>query len=224
MLTKVKNLLNKEGLLPTTSLIANRIWRKFIYKKQTMVFLNRDLSVGIKHYKVSKRWQVKEFTTDNIPACKAYFEHFISDYNDLLSLGCKSFAAYEHGTGDVIGIIWYSDKDFYDEHYLRYTFTLVPGQVLQFAGEVAEPYRNTQIGANILHKGWEHWISQGKTELTATVASTNSASMRFMFHMKWVEAGKSISSYQLFGYQWNTTESYQEERYSHYQKKKRPTA
>ncbi|OUS24619.1 hypothetical protein A9Q99_23910 [Gammaproteobacteria bacterium 45_16_T64] len=220
-LTKVKDALKEKGFIGLTLLVINKFVRKYIYKHQTIVFLKRDLSVAIKKYRVSKRWQIKEFTLEDMPACNTHFTHFIGDYTDLFSLGCKSFAAYEEETGDIIGIIWYSDVDFYDEHYLKYNFTLVPGQVLQFAGEVAEPYRNTQVGANILHRGWDHWISEGKRELIATVSSVNSASMRFMFHIKWEEAGKSISCHQLFRSQWNKTETYEGERYAHFQKKKR---
>ena len=220
-LAKAKEALRDEGIVGLLQLIVNKLIRKFIYKRQTIVFLKRDLSLDIKQYKVSKRWTVKEFTQENMAACNAHFKHFIKDYTDLFSLGCTSFAAFEEDTGDIIAVIWYSGVDFYDQHYLRYNFTLTPEQVLQFAGEIAEPFRNTQIGANVLHKGWEHWINKGKRELIATVSSVNSASMRLMFHMKWEEVGKSISCHQLFKFQWNNTETYEGERYSHFRKKKR---
>ncbi len=223
-ITKLKEVFHEKGLVELLVFIIQKLTKKFIYKRQSIVFLKRDLSLTTRKYRTSKRWLEREFTRDDISLCNEHFQRFKSDYNDLFDLDLKAFAAFETETENVIAIVWYSDKDFYDQHYLRETFTVSENQVFQFAGEVSEPYRNTQISATVVKLAWEYWNSKGKSELVATVDTTNSPSIRYMFHLGWEEMGKIQHFHQLFRYRWQRMENYTGDNFSQFKKRKKVVA
>lgn len=218
---KLRKALHEKGFLGFVLFVIQKIIQKFIYKRQSIVFLKRDLSLKIRKYRTSKRWHEREFTREDIPLCDKHFLRFKSDYNDLFDLDLKAFAAFETETQNVIAIVWYSDKDFYDQHYLHQTFPVADGQVFQFAGEVSEPYRNTQISATVVSYAWEYWNSKGKTELVATVDTTNSPSIRYMFHLGWEEMEKIQHFHTLFRYKWQRMEYYKGDKFSQFKKRKK---
>ena len=220
-LTKFSNAFFDKGVLEFSKFIGNKLVRKFIYKHQSVAFLRRDMSLDMPKYKVSKRWYIREFTQQDLSSCHQYFPQFISDYSDLLTLSIKAFGAFDPESDNVLGITWYADKDFYDQHYLHQTFYVQNHQVFQFAGVAAEPYRNTQIGVNVMQTALEYWRSNNKTELTTVVDTLNKASMGLLFRVGWEEEGKIQHFYTLFGYQWQKMEFYQAERFAHFKKKKR---
>ena len=220
-IAKLQKAFNEKGIVEFIAFIIQKFTRKFIYKRQSIVFLKRDLSLKTRRYRDSKRWHEREFTRDDISLCDEHFQRFKADYNDLFDLDLKAFAAFETGTENVIAIVWYSDKDFYDQHYLHETFTVSENQVFQFAGEVSEPYRNTQISATVVKLAWEYWNSKGKRELVAIVDTTNSPSIRYMFHLEWEEMGKMQHFHQLFRHQWQRMEYYKGDNFSQFKKRKK---
>ncbi|MBV1921119.1 MAG: hypothetical protein KUG73_10595 [Pseudomonadales bacterium] len=219
-IAKLQKIFHEKGFFEFVSLVALKLIRKLIYKRQSIVFLNRDLSLEMRKYKSSKRWYAREFTRNDIPLCRDHFQRFESDYNDLFDLNLNAFAAFETETDQMIAIAWYADKDFYDQHYLHQTFTVSDHQVFQFAGEVSEPYRNTQISISVIKIAWEYWKAQGKTELTTTVDTLNNASIRYLFHLGWTETGKIQHFHQLFRYRWQRMEHYNGERFIQFKKRK----
>ena len=221
LITKTKRVFHEKGFLGFFIFVAKKSIRKFIYKHQNIVFLNRDLSLEMRRYKDSKRWHAREFTRDDIPLCCEYFQRFKSDYNDLFDRGLTAFAAYETESGNMIAIAWYADKDFYDQHYLHQTFPVLDHQVFQLAGEIAKPYRNTQVSISVIKMAWEYWKLQGKIELTTTVDTLNKASIRYLFHLGWEETGKIQHFHQLFGYRWQRMEYYKGDKFTHFRKRKK---
>ena len=216
---KVKTVFQEEGARGVFWKLVRKVGN-LIYKKQTFVFLNRDLSLTVRAYRKLKRWQDRQFKREDIVFCKKHFERFMPHYHDLFDLGLKAFASFETETNDVIGIAWYADKDFYDQHYLHHNFNVSNHQVLQFACEVSEPYRNTQISGSGLKYIYEYWKEKGKTELITTIDASNSPSLRLMFHLGWEETGEALTFHRLFGYRWQSTEYYQGERFGNYKKRK----
>ena len=221
IVAKIRNSFHEHGFFEFFIFIFTKLVRKFIYKRQSIVFLKRELSLKTRKYRASKRWHEREFTRDDIPLCDKHFKQFKSDYNDLFDLNLKSFAAFESGTENVIAIVWYSEDDFYDQHYLHQTFTISDNQVFQFAGEVSEPYRNTQISATVVKFAWEYWESKGKKELVTTVDTKNSPSIRYVFHLGWEEMGKIQHFHQLLGCRWQRMEHYKNDKFSQFKKRKK---
>lgn len=217
MISRLQRVIQQQGV----SGLLRKVFRKVIYRRQTIVLLKHDLNLPHKPYKSSKRWSVKEFTRDDIQFCREHFNRFTADYLDLFELQFKSFAAFEANTNEVIAIAWYAPHDFFDQHYHQYTFKIQPHQAFQFAGEVSLPFRNSQISVHVMHAGWDYWKSLGKSEVFCSVDITNTPSLRLMFHLKWEEMGELVHFHRLLGFKWQTEEKYLGERFSQHKKKKR---
>lgn len=209
------------GALKNESFISlvRKMFKKTVYRKRSFLFTKHDLHRPLKKFKVSSRWRVDEFAPQDIPKCRAHFSRHIPDYIDMFHDGLKSYAAFEKGTNDVVGIVWYVGSDFYDKHYLRCKFSVEPHQVLQIAAEVSQPYRNTTVSVDMLRCAWAYWEEKGKDEVFCYTDSSNAPSLRAQFHLHFEEMGRIIHIHRLFGYQWQKTESYSGERFAHFKKK-----
>ncbi len=217
VLQKAQNILQEQGIKGLTQ----RLIRKLIYRRQSIVLLKHDLHKPHKQYKVSKRWTVRQFTEPDLALCRTYFNRYLNDYRDLFRENYKAFAAFEANTDEVIAIAWYAHQDFYDQHYHHYTFKVAPHQVFQFAGEVRPDYRNTQISINVMQAAWSYWKQQGKDEVCCSVDTTNIPSLRLVLHVDWEETGELVHFHRLLGYRWTSEEIYSGERFAHYKKRKR---
>lgn len=212
---KLMSVIKDEGIAG----ILKKLFRKFVYRKQTIVLVKKDLNLPRRKFKTSKRWEVHQFTEKDLPCCRGHFKQYTRDYQDLFREGYIAFAAFEQETREVIAIAWYAPRDFYDQHYHRYTFKVEPHQVFQFAGEVAPDYRNTQVSVNVMHGGWDYWKDQGKQEVMCTVNVVNVPSLRLVFHLEWEESGVLIHFHRLLGKEWQTVEHYEGERFAQFKKK-----
>ena len=214
---KLKSILKNEGI----SGALKKLFRKLIYRRQTIVVIKKSLLEPHRRFKTSKRWSTRQFTEDDLQYCRSHFHRYINDYKDLFRDKYTAFAAFEQDTNEVIAIAWYSPRDFYDQHYHHFNFSVEPYQVFQFAGEVAPDYRNTQVSVNVMHAGWDYWKNQGKEEVLCTIDVTNIPSLKLCFHLEWEELGKLIHFHRLFRVEWQTRERYQGERFAAYKKKHR---
>jgi hypothetical protein len=96
--------------------------------------------------------------------------------------------------------------------------------VLQFAGEMALPYRNTPISVNIMQSAYAYWQEQGKDEVFCYTDVTNVPSLRLHFHVGWEEMGQLIHIHRFLGYQWQKMETYSGERFAQFKKRSRNKA
>lgn len=214
---KLASILKEEGI----SGVLKKLFRKLIYRKQTIVLLSKSLLEPHRKFKTSKRWSTRQFTEEDLQYCRAHFHRYLNDYKDLFKDNYKAFAAFETESNEVIAIAWYSPRDFYDQHYHRYNFSVESHQVFQFAGEVAPDFRNTQVSVNVMHAGWDYWKTEGKEQVICTVDVTNEPSLKLCFHLDWEEHGKLIHFHRLFGIEWQSAEPYEGERFEAYKKKHR---
>lgn len=212
---KLLSTLKEDGIVG----VLKRVFRKLVYRHQTIVLVKQDLNHPRRRFKTSKRWQVRQFTESDLQFCRLHFHQYISDYRDLFAENYTAFAAFESESQEMIAIAWYAPRDFYDQHYHRYTFKVEPHQVFQFAGEVAPDFRNTQVSVNVMNAGWDYWKEQGRQEVMCTVDVTNAPSLRLMFHLEWDESGMLIHFYRLLGIEWQKEEHYQGERFEEFKKK-----
>lgn len=217
LIVKLSTTVKKEGF----GSLFSKAYKKLIYRDRCFVYTKYDLHVPLRKFKSSKRWRIGEFTREELPLCDTHFKRHVSDYKDLFDDGVKAFAAYEAETNNIIGVIWHASSDFYDRHYLHYKFKVLPHQILQLAGEISLPYRNTQVSVNLMQFGYDYWVDHGKDEVFCYTDVENEASLRLQFHLDWEEIGELVHFHRLLGYKWQTTEVYPGERFAYLRKKKR---
>lgn len=194
------------------------IIKLFRYRRFTMVLVERDLSLPARKYKESKRWEFREFTAADLPHCKTHFAHQIEAFGNVVGSSCKAIGGFESETGDLISIAWYSPQD-YPDPYFHFTFPVAKDEVFQFAGEVSEPYRNTQISIQLMAIAWQYWHEQGKRMVTSTVKTDNVPSLRMVFRTQWKEAGTLFHFHQWLGLTFVRTEHYEGQRFTEFYKK-----
>lgn len=195
-----------------------RLIKFFILRRYTLVLLERDLSLPVRRYKESKRWHIRLLTEADLPRCQTHFSHQRAYYKEQLQTGNTCFVALDSQTGDVIGAVWHTPED-YPDSFNHFTFNVAPHQVFQFAGEIAAPFRNTQVSAEALALAWQHHRDKGKTHAITAVDSTNTASLRIMFHLGMKETGEQIYFYRWLGMRFTRTAHYKGERFAHLKKK-----
>lgn len=195
-----------------------RLIKFFIFRRYTLVLLERDLALPVRCYKESKRWHIRLLTEDDLPRCQTHFSHQGAYYKEQLQKGNTCFIALNNQTGDVIGVVWHTPEDYADS-FNHFTFKVAPHQVFQFAGEVAAPFRNTQVSAEALAIAWQYHRDKGKTHAITAVDSTNTASLRILFHLGMEETGEQIHFYRWLGIRAARKSAYQGERFAHLKKK-----
>jgi hypothetical protein len=143
-----------------------------LYRRYSLVLLERDLAIPERPLKKSRRWTTRQLTNTDLNACKAHFPHQVGAFVRLFQKGFISFGSIEADSGNIISIVWYA-QNAYEDDFNRCTFDVQNGEVFQFAGEVAIPFRNTHVSAATLMHCWHHWREQGKTKITCAVDSKN---------------------------------------------------
>ncbi len=200
-------------------LIKNLI-KPVLYRRYSLVLLERDLAVPERSLRKSSRWTIRQLTDADLNSCEVHFPHQMKAFAQLFLKGFVSFGSIEHDSGNVISIVWYAQNAYQDE-FNRYTFDVQDGEVFQFAGEVATTFRNTQVSAATLIYCWRHWQEQGKTKITCAVDSKNSASLKLLFHMNWQESGKLVRYHRWLGKQITWLESYADSRFDQFKRKRK---
>lgn len=214
---KIFSILEEEGV---TGLLR-KVVRRYVFKKQRFVCLNYDLTAPMKVYKPSKRWDIREVIVEDLVKTEKYLSKYTENYYELLEAGCKAFGGFDKESGDIIAIVCFADKDFYDKHYLKCLFPVGPRQIYQFAGELALPFRGRPISIQILKAAWNYFEGKGKTETYASVDIDNITAVRYHFHLGFKEMGEVITSYTLFGVKWNSRSRYAGEMLTQYKKTKK---
>lgn len=195
-----------------------RLIKFFIFRRYTLVILERDLALPVLRYKESKRWYTRLLTEDDLPRCQTHFSHQYAYFKKQLQAGNTCFAALDKQNDDVIGVVWHTPNDYQDSFH-HFTFNVAPHQVFQFAGEIAAPFRNTQISAEALALAWQYHRDRGKTHAITAVDSSNIASLRTLFHLGTEETGEQIHFYRWLGIRATRKSAYQGERFEHLKKK-----
>ena len=201
--------------------LVGKVFSKFIYRKTDIVLLELDFNKPQKKYKKSTLWESRQLTEDDLPACKKYFSNQVNIFQEFLDLGYYSYAGFCTKTGDVIAIIWFADKEYYDKYYYEYSFPVKTGQVFQFAAEVAKPFRNKHVSVEISQLGWSEMQKKGINSSYCTVNESNTPSLRIQFHMGFEEIGTMLTMHELFKFKWFTQENYNNTRFDHLNKHKR---
>lgn len=217
MSARISDFVDENGV----SGLIQKAFRKLVYKRTNIILLELDLSKPRKKYRKSSLWESRGFTSADLTACKTHFESQITVFDEFLSLGYHGFGSFCTKTGDLIAILWFTQKDYYDKHYYRNTFLVKPGQVFQFAAEVAVPFRNKHVSAELSGLGWDSMQAIGAQSSYCSVDQNNTPSLRIQFHLGFEEIGEVVQMHELFKFRWFTKELYQENRFDHLNKHKR---
>ncbi|CBL46102.1 Hypothetical protein HDN1F_25190 [gamma proteobacterium HdN1] len=207
--------------LPLAAKVLKKILRK-IYMRRTLILLAHDLADGHRTIKASSRMDARRFAATDFPACEPHFSHEVEALRDFLAHGYPGFCGFSRNNGEMGAMVWYADTTFTDRFY-GCTVDLAEGEVFQMAGEVAEPYRNSPITANLMFMGWDYWIAQGKQRVLTLIQDDNAPSMKFAMSGGFRESGIAYVIHRILGMRVYRKVHYSGERFSHHKKQNRHT-
>jgi hypothetical protein len=195
-LGKVHCVLKKEGI----SSLLRKLFSKYIYREWVLVCLRLDFSKPIKTYRRKRKWRIEFLCEANLNACQRYFYRYIPVYKRLLKEGLVGTVGIVEN--DVVSIFWISKQTYYDSDYYKCTFEVPAGELYQFAGEVAKPYRNTTVVLDTQIYAWEFLKKQGYTGTNGAIDDKNKGSLKVHFHLGFEETKQLIIVRKLLGVQW----------------------
>jgi RimJ/RimL family protein N-acetyltransferase len=172
---------------------------RFIYRHQELLTVERSLEAPLSKRLKAYRWEHVRINEETLPKLKKHFAHYLPAVRKLLAQEGVRGDAFADESGDAIGMVWMTNRDYYEPLYHRW-IRLPPGHMYQFAGEVAEPYRNTGIPLRYLRALCE----QGQHELGCHVVRAladvrNLPAITMHMHMGFRETGEATHVYTLFG-------------------------
>lgn len=199
--------------------ILKKISRK-LYFKRTLILFAHELADGHRNIKSSTRFDAHLFTAADLPACQTHFAFMVDAYKEFLQKGYLGVAAVSTTDGNVGATVWFTPTSFTDNFY-GCTVTLNEDEVFQMAGEVAEPYRNSPLAANLMFAGWDYWQEKGKKRILTLIQDDNAPSMKFSISAGFRESGKAYVIHRILGLRFFQTLAYQGERFAHHKKENR---
>jgi hypothetical protein len=197
------------------------IWRKLLrklYYRRTLIYLSHELKNGHRQIKPTSRFDIKRFETSDLCACETYLEKYIADFKNFLTLGYVGFVGIEKQTGAAVGTVWYARQTFRDTFYGCH-IDLADNEVFQMAGEVAKPFRNSLITANVLFYAWDYWMTQtGVDRIVTLIQDDNLPSLKLTINTGFQEQGRFIVIHRFPGFRLYQYKTYTDERFNHLRK------
>ncbi|MDR0735654.1 MAG: hypothetical protein LBF51_02275 [Zoogloeaceae bacterium] len=174
--------------------------QRFIYRCQELLTVERSLEAPLSKRLKAYRWEHVRIDEETLPKLEKHFAHYLPAARKLLAKEGVRGDAFADENGDAIGMVWMTNRDYYEPLYRRW-IRLPPGHMYQFAGEVAEPYRNTGVPLRYLRALCE----QGHHELGCHVVRSlmdtrNLPALAMHMHMGFRETGEATHVYTLFGF------------------------
>lgn len=202
--------------------LFSKLLRK-LYFRRTLILFAHELADGHRKIKTSSRFIVRRFTDADFAACQPHFSAYVNDYAEFLKRGNVGFTAFSTTTGEAGGMAWCATDTFTDVFY-GCTIELKDGEVFQMAGEVAEPFRNSPLTANLQFTAWDYWTAQGKQRVLTLIQDDNAVSMKFSMSAGYQETGKAIVIHRILGKRFYQYVTYNGERFAHLKKQNRHAA
>lgn len=180
--------------------ILERAVKKLVFRRWVLVWLDRDLEPlrGARRYarKAAAHTPVR-ITEESLDRLHPYFDNKLAGYRRLLRQGAQGMGAEGHD-GVVYGLMWVSTKDFFDDQHYRCWFRINPGEVLQFAGEIAPDRRGGLAAARVPPLFWSELLKQGYKRTVCYVETDNTLSLSWHFSLGFSERGMITEVYQFF--------------------------
>jgi len=179
--------------------IIERAIRKFVFRRWTLVWLARDLAQKTpgseRRARRAAAYTTTRITEETLSRLHPYFNNKIAGYRRLLRLGAQGFGA-EDRNGVLYGLMWVSTRDLFDDLHYRCWFRIGPGEVFQFAGEIAPERRGGLAASRVQESAWDELLKQGYARTLAVVEADNTHSLRLHFSLGFSERGVITEVYR----------------------------
>jgi RimJ/RimL family protein N-acetyltransferase len=171
---------------------------RFIYRHLELLTLERSLEAPLTKRLKVYRWEHVRINDATLPKLKKYFAHYLPAVHKLLAKEGVRGDAFADENGDAIGMVWMTNRDYYEPLYHCW-IRLPAGCMYQFAGEVAEPYRNTGIPLRFMRALCEEANDElGCHTVRSLVEARNRPAVAMHLRLGFREIGEVTHVYTLF--------------------------
>ena len=132
--------IRRKGLRGSLRVLRER----FFYYHWELLTLERSLALPVPCPINPGRWPQVPITRELLPAFDKYFKAQLPAIRGLLDKGSRGSAHLDED-GNVMMMVWISERDYYDDQLYRCWMRIPPGCLYQFAGECAVPYRGSGV-------------------------------------------------------------------------------
>ncbi|MEB2317219.1 MAG: hypothetical protein OZ935_00975 [Pseudomonadota bacterium] len=172
-----------------------------MFRRWTLVWLGRDLEQPIpgaeRRSRRADAHVAVPLTDESLDRLHPYFASKLVGYRRLLKSGAQGMGA-EDSAGVVYGVMWVSTKDLFDDLHYRCWFRINPGEVLQFAGEIAPDRRGGLAAVRVQRVFWNEMLRRGYERTVCVVETGNTHSLSLHFSLGFSERGMITEVYRFF--------------------------
>jgi GNAT superfamily N-acetyltransferase len=185
-LVRLRNKVRERGLARVMGESASNL----LYKRINAVYLERDLDAPLPLLRRHAKITLKQMERIENAPFRRFFSSHVGVYRRLLDEGCHCQAALVDD--EVIAVAWWADRDFFDRDVYRINFPVADDEIYQFAGFLAEPFRNTTIAVNTLDAIYREARALGRRRAYAVVDLKNTPSLKLHLHVGFRERGTML--------------------------------
>ena len=158
--------IRRKGLRGSLRVLRER----FFYYHWELLTLERSLALPVPCPINPGRWPQVPITRELLPAFDKYFKAQLPAIRGLLDKGSRGSAHLDED-GNVMMMVWISERDYYDDQLYRCWMRIPPGCLYQFAGECAVPYRGSGVVILAQKLLWDEYRERGFKATRALVLS-----------------------------------------------------
>ncbi|MDR0673530.1 MAG: hypothetical protein LBF93_07705 [Zoogloeaceae bacterium] len=192
---------------------------RFIYQHWELLALERSLDLPLPRRMSAQRWAHARISSENLPKLEKYFSRYLSAMRELLKKGLRG-EMFVDENGNAIGIMWMTDRDYYDNQLYHCKVRLPPGCVYLFAVEIAKPYRGIGLPLLCMRLVCEEFPRNGVHAVRSLVDARNLPALSMNIRLGFVEVGEVTHAYRLFHwFHFARTRAYPSPRFLHLRRK-----
>lgn len=220
LLSRALDRLRHDGLAS----VAGRFVRKFIYRRWTLIWMERSLAVPMTVPPRLRELRIIHIQASDLDSLDPFFANRREDLAALLKMGARGWGVVKPD-GRIIAFAWVMAKDYQDDIYYHCLFPVQAGEVFQFSAEVAEQNRGGPAALELVRAIWSDSAAQGYEKWMTVVDAENIPSLRINLHLGVNEAMRLTHVSRWFGWFYSSRmETYSEPRLDHLRKKPKVTA
>lgn len=155
-----------------------RVVSRYLYRRHASFLVERSLEPILKKPIRSDAYHIAVIQESDVPSLTKYFAHQKEVFERFLKMGLTGIGVFDASTQEAIAAFWISTKSYYDRDHYKFEFRVRPGQIYQFAGEVAEPFRGSRVAVLALEFAYTLFREKGFSSALACIDEPNDASIR----------------------------------------------
>ncbi|MDR2365576.1 MAG: hypothetical protein LBD68_06955 [Zoogloeaceae bacterium] len=173
---------------------------RFVYRHWELLTLERSLDAPLPKRLSAERWGRARIGRESLPKLEKYFSHYLPAAREFLDKGMHG-EMFTDADGNAVGILWVTDRDYYDDQLYHCWVRLPPGCLYQFAGEVAMPCRGVGLPLLGLRLACEDGPRLfGCHAIRSLVDARNLPALTTHIRLGFREVGEVTHAYRLFRY------------------------